>query len=80
MKWNGKRITGGIRDTERSWLRYREAWIAFAKLRYPTTAPNARLQWLTATRTERLKLVLCGFNSKDSLCTPEILKFLDSEP
>ena len=77
---DGEIQPGGIHDTERSWLHYRDAWIAFAQLRYPSTSQNAWSQWLTATRTKRLKLVLCEFNSKDSLCTPEILKSLDGEP
>jgi len=76
---DGEIKPGGIRDTERSWLHYRDSWIAFARLRYPSTSQDTWSQWLTATRTERLKLVLCGFNSKDSLCTPEILKSLDGE-
>ena len=35
----------GIRQAERAWLHYRDAWVAFAKLRYPGTDSSA---WLIA--------------------------------
>jgi uncharacterized protein YecT (DUF1311 family) len=41
----------GIRDAERAWLEYRDAWIAFAKLRYPSVPASAWLALLTNDRT-----------------------------
>jgi uncharacterized protein YecT (DUF1311 family) len=41
----------GIRDAERAWLQYRDAWIAFAKLRYPSVPASAWLVLLTNDRT-----------------------------
>ena len=44
----------GIATTERAWLRYRDAWLAFAKLRYPALPPDALLARLTRDRTAQL--------------------------
>lgn len=40
--------------TQRSWLRLRDAWLAFAKLRYPALSPDALLARLTRDRTSQL--------------------------
>jgi uncharacterized protein YecT (DUF1311 family) len=66
----------GIRDTERLWLRYRDDWISFAKLRYPATKPDIWLGQTTRTRTEQLEMVACGLDAKSSVCTPAILRRL----
>jgi hypothetical protein len=66
----------GIQVTERAWLQYRDTWVTFAKLRYPSTDADVWRTSLTTARTESLKLTLCGFNAKDSVCTPTILKQL----
>lgn len=42
---------GGIREAERAWLKYRDAWVAFAKLRYPSVPAAAWLVLLTNNRT-----------------------------
>ena len=44
----------GLATTERAWLRYRDAWLAFAKLRYPALAPDALLARLTRERAAQL--------------------------
>jgi uncharacterized protein YecT (DUF1311 family) len=44
----------GIREAERSWLKYRDAWIAFARLRYPTVGADA---WLTLLTTDRIAVL-----------------------
>jgi uncharacterized protein YecT (DUF1311 family) len=44
----------GLATTERAWLRYRDAWLAFARLRYPALAPDALLARLTRDRTAQL--------------------------
>lgn len=47
--------TSGIRETQRVWLRYRDAWLAFAKVKYPNVPQDALSAWLTEERTELLK-------------------------
>lgn len=44
----------GIRTTQRSWLRYRDAWVAFAAVRYPATPKEVWLAWLSEARTKAL--------------------------
>jgi len=44
----------GIRKAERAWLAYRDAWVNFATLRYPSTHREAWLNELTETRIHRL--------------------------
>ena len=44
----------GIATTERAWLRYRDAWLVFARLRYPALPPDALLARLTRDRTAQL--------------------------
>jgi uncharacterized protein YecT (DUF1311 family) len=45
----------GIRATQRAWIAYRDAWVAFAKLRYPAVPAAAWQTRLTDRRTEALK-------------------------
>jgi uncharacterized protein YecT (DUF1311 family) len=68
-----------IQTTERSWLKYRDSWVSFAKLRYPSTTADLWLAWLTSQRTKQLTLVLCGFTSSDALCTKAILDELSDD-
>jgi uncharacterized protein YecT (DUF1311 family) len=58
----------GVRDAERAWLIYRDAWIAFAKLRYPTRDPNAWLTLLTNDRIAVLEDTFCEMGSEDTRC------------
>jgi uncharacterized protein YecT (DUF1311 family) len=58
----------GIRDAERAWLKYRDAWVAFAKLRYPAVAPNAWLVLLTKDRTSILDRSFCDMDDIDGHC------------
>jgi len=58
----------GIRDAERAWLKYRDAWIAFAKLRYPTCDPNAWLTLLTNDRIAVLEDTFSEMGSEDTRC------------
>jgi uncharacterized protein YecT (DUF1311 family) len=44
----------GVRETQRLWLPYRDAWVAFAAARYPDTPADAWRAWLTRRRTEAL--------------------------
>jgi len=59
----------GIREAERDWLKYRDAWIAFAKLRYPTVGADAWLTLLTNDRTAILKDTECEIGIDDPSCT-----------
>lgn len=45
----------GIRSTQRAWLRYREAWVAFAKVKYPSVSADSIRAWLTEKRTAMLQ-------------------------
>jgi uncharacterized protein YecT (DUF1311 family) len=58
----------GIQNAESAWLKYRDAWIAFARLRYPSTDANAWLTLLTVNRAASLRMTLCGIDDKNSSC------------
>lgn len=45
----------GIQQTQRAWLAYREAWVAFGKVKYPQVPANAWRAWLTRTRIAMLE-------------------------
>ena len=44
----------GIRDAQRAWLRYRDGFLAFARVKYPALASDALAAWLTDKRTKML--------------------------
>ena len=44
----------GLAAGERAWTRYRDAWTAFAKVRYPTLSPDALLARLARERAAQL--------------------------
>ena len=44
----------GIRLAEQAWLRYRDAWIVFAKLRYPSVSAGS---WLTLLTNDRIAIL-----------------------
>ena len=59
----------GIRSTERKWIKYRDAWVTFATLRYPHTTPALWKTWVTQQRIAQLKTVLndtSGYNLSDT--------------
>ena len=45
----------GIKKTQLEWLKYRDAWIAFGKTRYPQVSPDSWKAWLTQKRLEMLQ-------------------------
>lgn len=47
-----------IRATQRAWLKYRDAWLAFAKVKYPRVSRDALAARLTQERTAMLKAFL----------------------
>jgi len=52
----------GIRTTQRTWLRYRDAWITFAALKYPKVSADSVRTWLSRERTDALSKLLPGPN------------------
>jgi hypothetical protein len=44
----------GIRDAQRAWLRYRDAFLAFAAVKFPRVGRDGLAAWLTEQRTEVL--------------------------
>ena len=61
----------GIRSAERAWLRYRDAWVEFAKLHYPGTDSNAWLTLLTTNRISSLRATACDVGWDDRACKHE---------
>lgn len=55
MTW-GTVTKDGIRNTQRAWLKYRDAWVAFAQKRTPGLDSNSVKAELTRRRIEQLKL------------------------
>jgi uncharacterized protein YecT (DUF1311 family) len=45
----------GIRDTERAWLKYRDAWVAFGHARYPGVSDDAWRTYFTRQRVATLE-------------------------
>ena len=45
----------GIRDAQRAWLRYRDAFLAFAAVHYPQVSRDSLAAWLTQQRTALLR-------------------------
>ncbi len=58
----------GIRTAERAWLAYRDAWISFAKLRYPTVSAESWLTLLTKDRIATIQGGPCELNPDSSQC------------
>lgn len=50
----------GVRETQRAWLRYRDAWVRFATLRWPGAPADAWKAWLTEERTRALAELVSG--------------------
>ena len=50
----------GIRNTERLWLSYRDAWIALGTRARSGTSPDLWRTWLTLERTEMLRQLATG--------------------
>jgi len=50
----------GIQKAQSAWLKYRDEWVAFAKLHYPSTDSNAWLTLLTKNRAASLRMTFAG--------------------
>lgn len=61
----------GIRNAEREWLTYRDAWIEFAKIHYATTDANSWLTLLTTNRFWSLRWTMCEVGWDDPSCKPK---------
>ncbi len=48
----------GVKATQKAWLEYRDAWIAFAKLRYPEYPSESISAWFTKKRNHMLNSLL----------------------
>ncbi|HET6930643.1 MAG TPA: lysozyme inhibitor LprI family protein [Candidatus Acidoferrum sp.] len=46
----------GIKSAQTAWLRYREAWVEFGKLKYPIVLPESWRAWLTQERVKMLQV------------------------
>ena len=46
---------GDIKAAQRAWLKYRDAWVAFAKQKYPSVAAFAWKTWLMRDRIKLLQ-------------------------
>ena len=58
----------GIRNAERAWLKYRDAWVDFAKVHYANTNSDAWLTLLTTNRVWSLRRTMCEVGWKDAAC------------
>jgi uncharacterized protein YecT (DUF1311 family) len=45
----------GVKIAQRAWLRYREAWVKFGRVKYPNVSPDSWRTWLTQERVKILK-------------------------
>ncbi len=50
----------GVREVQRKWLPYRDAWVAFAAARYPDTPAERWQAWLSGVRTKALAAIING--------------------
>jgi len=51
---SGTVVKAGIRRAEKRWLKYRDGWVALAKIKFPGADPRGLKVWLTRERTEML--------------------------
>jgi uncharacterized protein YecT (DUF1311 family) len=55
---DGEISSDGVRETERLWLPYRDAWVKFAAARYTDTPADAWRAWLSKARTKALTSII----------------------
>jgi hypothetical protein len=58
----------GVRSAERAWLRYRDTFVTFAGLHYPSVSPDA---WLTLLTKDRISVIdgrFCDMDAQDGPC------------
>jgi len=54
-KGPGSVTAAGVRDAQRKWLVYREAWVKLGATRYPTVPADAWRAWLSHQRAELIR-------------------------
>ncbi|QWV94670.1 DUF1311 domain-containing protein [Geomonas oryzisoli] len=52
---SGSVMQSDIKHTQRAWLKYREAWVAFGRQKYPQVTEESWRTWLTKKRIAMLK-------------------------
>ncbi len=52
--WWGTVTKEGIKNTQRAWLKYRDAWVAFGQQKYPKVSSDRWKTWLTQNRIRML--------------------------
>lgn len=45
----------GVKHTQRAWIRYRDAWVHFGQMKYPTISEDSWKAWLTEKRIKMLE-------------------------
>jgi hypothetical protein len=56
-RW-GTATVAGVRDTEQLWLAYRDAWVKFGKIKYPSVTAETWQTWLDQERLAMLEKLL----------------------
>lgn len=51
----------GIRDAERAWIKYRDAWVTFGAARYPAASETAWKHYFTVQREKQLRELYEGY-------------------
>lgn len=51
----GSVTKAGIVQTEKAWIRYRDAWVKFGSIRYPQVSADSWKTWITNERINQLK-------------------------
>lgn len=52
---------GGVRETQRAWIKYRDAWVQFGTVKYPRISADTWRTTLTRTREAMLREVYDNF-------------------
>ncbi len=52
---HGAVTASGVRETERVWIKYRDAWVAFAHVAYPRISDDSVRTYVTRARIEELQ-------------------------
>ncbi len=54
-EYPGAVTKNGIRSTQRKWIKYRDAWVKFAEVKYPARSPDLWKTWATKQRSKQLE-------------------------
>jgi hypothetical protein len=56
-RW-GTATVQGVKNTQQSWLAYRDAWVKFGRTKYPTVSADSWKTWITQERVGMLDTLL----------------------